>query len=120
MKMTLELPVPLVDALARWERDEVVATGRRVYRERLIDCALTRLPKNTDELVALARELPQALRNADTEQIGTRVRESVQRQLQSLRPELRVRRIRDVYLRHVYAAAIAQYLAALGIALEEQ
>lgn len=117
-KMTLELPVPLVDALARWERDETAATGQRVYRERLIDRALSDLPEDTDELLVLARDLPEGLRYAETEQVGTRVRESIQRRLKNLRPELRVRRVRDIYLRHIYAAAIAQYLTALGVTID--
>ena len=47
------------------------------------------------------------------------MRESIQRRLKNLRPELRVRRVRDVYLRHIYAAAIASYLSALGVSLDE-
>ena len=117
-KMTLELPPVLVDALARWERDETVATGQRAYRERLIDCALTRLPEDIDALVALARALPDQLRGSEPEQVGTRVRESIQRRLRNLRPELRVRRVRDVYLRHIYAAAIYEYLKSAGVQVQ--
>ena len=114
-KMTLELPPVLVDALARWERDETATSGQRAYRERLIDCALTRLPSDIDALIALARALPEELRGSEPEQVGTRVRESIQRRLRNLRPELRVRRVRDVYLRHIYAAAIYEYLRSAGV-----
>jgi hypothetical protein len=117
-KMTLELPLPLVDALARWERDETRATGQRVYRERLIDCALSQLPSDVEDLVVLARGLPEPLRHADTEQVGTRVLESIAVGLRNLRPELRLRRVRDVYLRHIYAAAIYTYLTDLGVTVE--
>jgi len=117
-KMTLELPIPLVDALARWERDETRTTGQRVYRERLIDCALRLLPEDIDQLVTLARGLPEPLRHADTEQVGTRVLESIATRLKNLRPELRVIRVRDVYLRHIYAAAIYQYLISVGVEVD--
>lgn len=118
VKLTLDLPRALVDALARWERDETVATGRRVYRERLIDCALTALPNDFHTVLELSRALPESIRSGELEQVGTRVRETIYRRFQGLRPELRVRRVRDIYLRHIYAAALYRYLNEAGIPIE--
>jgi len=114
-KLSIELPPALIDALARWELAETRRTGQRVYRERLVDMALSRLPDDVDDLIDKARGLPDALRTADPEMLGTRVRESVHARLKLLRPELRVRRAQGVYLRHIYAAALYDTLRALGV-----
>jgi hypothetical protein len=113
-KLTLEIPAPLVDALAQWELQQA-RNGQRLYRERAIDAALTRLPDDIDALTDLVRALPEQLRTTEFELVGTRVRASVYQRLKLLRPELRVRRIRGVYLRQVYTAAIYDYLTALGV-----
>lgn len=116
-KLTLEIPPALIDALSRWELDEARRTGKRVYRERLVDLAMSRLPDDVDAIIAKARSLPEELRTADPEQLGTRVRDSVHLRLKLLGPELRVRRAQGVYLRHIYAAAIYDMLLALGVAV---
>lgn len=102
--------MPLVDRLARWERDYAVRTGKRVYRERILDAALAGVPERIADVVTMARALPAELTDAPTEVVGTRLRTSTEARLRVLKPELRAQRVRDVYVRHIYAAAVARYL----------
>lgn len=117
-KMSLEMPLPLMDALARWELDLMKQTGKRLYRERLIDHALSRLPEDPEDLIEVGRSLPAALKYAETEQVGSRMRESIWTRLRMLRPEMKVRRTKGVYIRYVYAAAVWQFLTELGVEVE--
>lgn len=117
VKWTLELAPQLVMALNVWERDETRRLGERVYRERVIDQALDRLPQDIDEILRVVAELPATLRRAPGQQFGTRVRASVRDKLLALRPELRVAGIKDVRIRDIYSAGVYQFLTGLGIAV---
>ncbi len=119
VKWTLELAPQLVMALNVWERDETKRLGERVFRERMIDQALDRLPEDLDGILSVVADLPRALRRAPGQQFGTRVRASVRDKLLALRPELRVAGIKDVRIRDIYSAGVYQYLVELGIAVED-
>jgi len=110
VKMTLELPAELIDRLSQWELAYATSTGRRVYRERVLDAALAALPERIADIVTMARALPEEYLEGTVETVGTRVRASTERRLRLLRPEFRAQRVRDVYQRHVYTAAIMRYL----------
>lgn len=118
-KLTLELPIPLVDVLNRWELDQVRRTGRRLYRERLIDLALAELPSNMDKVVTMARDLPAWLKYAETEQVGSRVRAPVALELKVMKQELKLRREKGTYVRHIYAVALLDFLTSYGVPIEE-
>lgn len=118
-KLTLELPIPLVDVLNRWELDQVRRTGRRLYRERLIDLALAQLPSDMDKVVAMARDLPAWLKYAETEQVGSRVRAPVALELKVMKQELKLRREKGTYVRHIYAVALLDFLTSYGVPVEE-
>lgn len=115
VKWTLELAPQLIMALNVWERDETKRLGERVFRERMIDQALDRLPEELDDILCLVSELPVALRRAPGQQFGTRVRGSVRDKLLALRPELRVAGIKDIRIRDIYSAGVYKYLTGLGI-----
>lgn len=117
-KLTLELPIPLVDAMARWELDIVRSTGRRIYRERLFDLALAALPEDDEEVIEIGRSLPTWLKYAETEQLGARARESLVLRLRTIAAEMKVRRTRGVFLRHIQAAALENFLAEYGVRIE--
>lgn len=119
VKMTLELPVELVDRLSQWELAYATRTGRRVYRERVLDAALASLPERIGDVVTMARSLPPEYLEGTVETVGTRVRASTEARLRLLRPEMRAQRVRDVYQRHVYTAAILRYLDFLDSGAEE-
>jgi len=119
VKWTLELAPQLVMALNVWERDETKRLGERVFRERMIDHALDRLPEDLDGILNVVADLPRALRRAPGQQFGTRVRASVRDKLLALRPELRVAGIKDVRIRDIYSAGVYQYLVGLGITVED-
>ena len=118
-KLTLELPIPLVDVLNRWELDQVRRTGRRLYRERLIDLALAELPTDMDMVVTMARDLPAWLKYAETEQVGSRVRAPVALELKVMKQELKLRREKGTYVRHIYAVALLNFLTSYGVPVEE-
>lgn len=118
-KLTLELPIPLVDVLNRWELDQVRRTGRRLYRERLIDLALAQLPSDMDKVVAMARDLPAWLKYAETEQVGSRVRAPVALELKVMKQELKLRREKGTYVRHIYAVALLDFLTSYDVPVEE-
>lgn len=119
VKWTLELAPQLVMALNVWERDETKRLGERVFRERMIDQALDRLPEDLDDILSVVADLPATLRRAPGQQFGTRVRSSVRDKLLALRPELRVAGIKDVRIRDIYSAGVYQYLIGLGIAVDD-
>lgn len=119
VKWTLELAPQLVMALNVWERDETRRLGERVFRERMIDQALDRLPEDLDEILSVVAELPATLRRAPGQQFGTRVRASVRDKLLALRPELRVAGIKDIRIRDIYSAGVYQFLIGLGIAVDD-
>jgi hypothetical protein len=119
VKWTLELAPQLVMALNVWERDETKRLGERVFRERMIDQALDRLPEDLDDILSVVADLPATLRRAPGQQFGTRVRSSVRDKLLALRPELRVAGIKDVRIRDIYSAGVYQYLVGLGIAVDD-
>lgn len=119
VKMTLELAPQLIMALNVWERDETRRLGQRVFRERMIDLALDRLPEDVGSIVDLVADLPSALRHAPGQQFGTRIRASVRDKLLGLRPELRVAGVKNVRIRDVYSAAVYRYLIGLGISVED-
>ena len=117
-KLTLELPPFVIDAVNRWERDALAAGQQRVYRERLIDCALAGMSTDIASLIARARELAPWIRAGEPEQMGTRVRDSVHNSLKTFKPELRLSRERGVFLRDLYAVALIDYLLAIGVPVE--
>lgn len=119
VKWTLELAPQIVMALNVWERDETRRLGERVFRERMIDQALDRLPEDLDEILSVVAELPATLRRSSGQQFGTRVRASVRDKLLALRPELRVAGIKDIRIRDIYSAGVYQYLIGLGIAVDD-
>jgi len=119
VKWTLELAPQLVMALNVWERDETKRLGERVFRERMIDQALDRLPEDLDDILSVVAALPATLRRAPGQQFGTRVRSSVRDKLLALRPELRVAGIKDVRIRDIYSAGVYQYLIGLGITVDD-
>lgn len=118
-KLTYDLPRPLIDVLNRWELDQVKATGKRLYRERLIDMALSALPEDPDEIIVQTRALPAWLRYADTEQVGTRVRAEIATNLKVLKQEFKLRREKGIYVRHVYALALFNMLGDYGIQVRD-
>jgi len=113
-RLTLDLPQALVDALLHFESRENARLNQRIYRERYIDAALGAIPEDIEKLLERAGELRGMFRAGESEQIGTRVRESVHQRTQRLRHQLRLSRVRGVYLRDLYAVAIYEYLDALG------
>lgn len=119
VKWTLEVAPQLVRALSVWERDETKRLGERVYRERVIDEALDRLPQDIDGILDVVNGMPASLRHATGEQLGTRVRASVRAKLIALRPELRVAGVKNVKIRDIYSAGVYQYLIALGVEVPE-
>jgi hypothetical protein len=113
-RLTLDLPRALVDALLHFESSENARLNQRIYRERYIDAALGAIPEDLENLLERAGELRGMLRAGESEQIGTRVRESVHQRMQRMRHQLRLSRVRGVFLRDLYAVAIYDYLDALG------
>jgi len=113
-RLTLDLPQALVDALLHFESRENARLNQRIYRERYIDAALGAIPEDIEKLLERAGELRGLFRAGESEQIGTRVRESVHQRTQRLRHQLRLSRVRGVFLRDLYAVAIYEYLDALG------
>lgn len=120
VKWTLELAPQIVMALNVWERDETRRLGERVYRERLVDEALDRLPDDIDAVIATVTDLPQVFRHGPSEQFGTRVRASVRDKLLNLRPELRVAGVKGIRIRDIYTAGVYRYLVALGVVVSDQ
>jgi len=113
-RLTLDLPQALVDALLHFESRENARLNQRIYRERYIDAALGAIPEDIEKLLERAGELRGLFRAGESEQIGTRVRETVHQRTQRLRHQLRLSRVRGVFLRDLYAVAIYEYLDALG------
>ncbi len=113
-RLTLDLPRALVDALLHFESSENARLNQRIYRERYIDAALGAIPEDIEKLLDRAGELRGTFRAGESEQIGTRVGESVHQRTQRLRHQLRLSRVRGVFLRDLYAVAIYEYLDALG------
>jgi hypothetical protein len=114
-KMTLDLPIPLVDVLSRLELDTLKNSGRRLYRERIFDMALAALPEDPDEVIEIGANLPGWLKYAETEQVGARAREALILRMRTMPVEMKVRRTKGVYLRYIYTAALVNLLASYGV-----
>lgn len=118
-KMTLELPIPLVDILANLELQALKSSGRRIYRERLFDMALAALPEDPEEVIEIGDRLPGWLKYAETEQVGARAREALVLRLRTMPVEMKVRRTKGIYLRYIYTAALVNLLTSYGVEVSQ-
>lgn len=115
----LRLTAELRMTLHRLQRLERARTGHKVEMERILDCALVRVPVDLDELARFVDETPAGVRLAQPSvDVGTRLRGSLASGLDELRERLGEQGRPAIMLTHVHRAALYHYAAGYDARVE--